>query len=219
MNVLLDRLPLAACLAMDSDRNGTVAVAELVRAVDAAIRGCPGSSPTATPTAVPLSGRCHANNECNSIEVCLEPGGYLGCGICYPDFVIDDWQRCSADADCEEREDAPICQPLGSASRTCSACSGPVSVCLPGCSEEAPCELGQVCQQHRCVAGGCDRAQDCPTTHACKLPDIAGLSAGDVVSGRECVRRACTNDGECGDGFCVEGACYTELGRCQLLPG
>lgn len=177
----------------------------------------PTTSPsmgTATPTRPPgptatlASAACRQSNDCNAaFELCLEPGGFAGCGICYPETEIDrEYQRCSTDAECGN----DICEPLGLPTRTCSACFGPVFVCMPGCSKDDECAAGKQCDRGRCVPQACSADQQCPVHHAC-------LPATDNGSG-VCLRKTCTNDAECSGGFCVKGMCYDALGRCTAIP-
>lgn len=162
-------------------------------------------------THVPFGNSCRNDRDCDfGLQRCLEPGGFRGCGICFPDFMLEGYRRCTNDSECLARGAGEICEPLGDASRTCTPCSGPRSVCLAGCSDAAPCEEGQVCEEHRCVGQPCLQSHECPAAHDCDLP-----SAGQ---GR-CIRRPCVTDVECADGVCVKGACYTELGRCEAIPG
>lgn len=51
VNIALGIQPMSACSAMDGNGNGTATVDELIRAVTAALRGCPAApTPSATPT-------------------------------------------------------------------------------------------------------------------------------------------------------------------------
>jgi hypothetical protein len=175
----------------------------------------PTPSPVATATLA--SGQCRWSGNCDSgYQFCLEPGGFLGCGICYPDSIIDEsYHRCSTDADCHALGDSEVCTELGLASATCSPCNGFVSVCMQGCSGDEECGLGQICEQQRCVGSHCSNDQQCLALFTCAL-------AGDGATSR-CMRRPCTTDTDCGDGFCVAGRsstglCYSELGQCVIPP-
>jgi len=178
----------------------------------------PRGTPTPTafvsprPTDLP-TGRCRRAADCNpNFQICLEPGGYLGCGICYSDGAIDaNFERCTSDTDCNGTDPMQICEPLGRAAQTCSPCGGEgsVKVCLRGCESDASCADGEVCDAQRCRASSCSANADCPRTHQCSR-------AADGSA--RCSRRSCANDSECGGGYCVEGACYDTAGRCHALP-
>jgi hypothetical protein len=53
VNIALGRLPLGSCLSVDPDGDGSVRINELILSVGHALRGCPGSAPTPTPTRAP----------------------------------------------------------------------------------------------------------------------------------------------------------------------
>jgi len=191
VTIVLGIQPPAACAACPAT------IAELVAAVNHALIGCVDTPP----------GRCRQASDCAlSSELCLEPGGFAGCGVCYPDDVIDEmFRRCATDTDCREGR---ICEPLGIPSRTCSPCAGgSVSVCLVGCVGDADCDAAQACVLGRCIGRPCSTEQACPGQYAC--PD-----AGE----RRCVRRTCGGDVDCPGGMCVNGTCHVELGRCELYP-
>jgi len=174
----------------------------------AAFTPTPTPSPTATVTLGP--GQCRTWSDCDSrFNLCLEPGGFAGCGICLNDDMIDSmYRRCHADSDCESFESPTVCQPLGQTSHTCSPCSGsPVLVCLTGCSTDEDCGAGRVCEGSRCIGARCRSDEDC-------LPEDACVSEEGMA---RCVRRACTNDFDCA-GYCVNGLCYSEPGECVLMP-
>jgi len=86
----------ANCIAADRDGNGTVAVQELVAAVDDALAGCPSVTPTATATPDPGLANCgdgtvNGTEECDdgntasgdgcSALCALEPGGDVCAGM------------------------------------------------------------------------------------------------------------------------------------------
>lgn len=172
------------------------------------------STATATPTQPPdptvtlAPHACRQSNDCDAaFELCLEPGGFAGCGICYPESEIDrEYQRCTTDADCG----SDICEPLGLPTRTCSACSGHALVCMPGCTADDQCAPGTRCDRGRCAPQPCISDQQCPAQHSC-------VPAADTGA-ETCQRKACATDLVCGDGFCVKGLCYDALGRCTLIP-
>jgi len=88
--VALGNAPPGACSAF-ACAPPSIAIGCLVRAVGNALLGCP--PPTATPSLPPS--RCRSAADCDpSSQQCLEVGGFAGCGICYPDDVIDtEFQR------------------------------------------------------------------------------------------------------------------------------
>ena len=172
---------------------------------------CVDDTPTPLPTPTGGPSLCRENADCNpSFQLCLEPGGFVGCGICYSDSAIDQhFRRCGRDEDCRDRAESDICQPLGHASRTCQPCSGgTVTVCLSGCSEDDECNVGQVCVAHRCTGRPCSDAQSCPPQHVCVQSPEGGM---------RCARQMCTSDADCSDGSCVRGFCHDNLGRCVLI--
>src|SRR5262249_14890773 len=145
-------------------------IACIVLAVNNALYGCGLAPPTATPTPSPAAtatlaaGQCRRSDDCTPEPFCLEPGGFLGCGTCYPDSLIDQYyDRCSTDADCHVLGDSKVCNQLGLASRTCDPCTGDVSVCMQGCSSgDEECSVGQTCELHRCLGTRCSTDQQCP---------------------------------------------------------
>ena len=199
VTVVLGIQPPTACAACPAT------IAEIIAAVNNALDGCRNTPP----------GRCRQASDCNpSSHLCLEPGGVAGCGACYPDHLIDQmYRRCSTDTECESQPPRPaqggICERLGIESRTCSPCSGSVSVCVLGCTADADCDAAQACVLGRCIGRPCSTEQACPGQSACP---------GDGEGERRCVRRACGSDAECPDGMCVNGTCHSELGRCTLYP-
>lgn len=186
----------------------------LVCADQQCLLNCSCVDDTPTPLATPTGGPslCRENADCQpSFQLCLEPGGFAGCGICYSDDAIDqNFRRCGTDEDCRDLAESNICEPLGHVSRTCGPCSGgPVTVCLSGCSDDDECNSGQVCVAHRCTGRTCSDAQTCPPQHTCvESPEEA----------MTCTRQICTNDADCGDDSCVQGFCYDDLGRCVAIP-
>ncbi len=159
-------------------------------------------SPSSTPT-VPAEDLCREDGDCEpSFLICLEPGGFAGCGVCQT-FPEDE---CRTDADCVALGERYICSEAGP--RLCP-CETPVFVCVQGCSDTPDCDVGEVCDdQNRCVPSPCDDDSDCPEQFSCHE------SQGD---GR-CGRRACDSDPDCPQGFCVQGRCHAELGTCTAIP-
>jgi hypothetical protein len=208
VSIATGRAPVSRCpILLDAPR-----IDYLVQAVNRALRGCDGAptaSPIATRTPVPPGFPCSGNDDCDAVQFCREPGGFLGCGVCLDPPVIDDnFRRCSTDDDCEDSPETPRCEPLGDATNTCPACEGPVSVCFqPACAMDEECEAFEVCAQHRCLGRPCTQDDQCGATHQC--------ASG---SPRRCQRRDCTAATDCGDAFCVNRLCYPELGRCTLRP-
>jgi hypothetical protein len=141
---------------------------------------------------------CRDSGDCeSSAGECIEPGGFIGCGIC-----VDFTPECTSDDDCSG--EVSICAPVGI--RDC-ACSPGVLRCRVGCRSDSGCELGQICDSaHHCVPRKCGPDMDCPSHFGCVLP------AG------ECRRLPCTNDDTCSNGYCVNAECHPYLGTCELPP-
>ena len=140
-------------------------------------------------------GRCRSETDCEGRlgDRCLEPGGFLGCGICR---MPDPSEVCTDDSMCDGR----VCE---RDPRDCF-CGGE-STCRAGCSADS-CEVGEECMPDgHCGPASCDGVAECP-------------SQFDCVEGG-CVRFRCEGDGDCpGEGWCVRGACYDEPGSCTPLP-
>lgn len=186
----------------DRNADGLISIDELIRGVNNALAGCPPVTPP--------EGRCRSQSpDCNaSFQLCLAPGGFVGCGICYSDTDLDQFTRCNTDAECKAVVEDWICGELGPFFRDCSPCFGPVFVCGPGCSGDDGCNEGETCEEHRCVSRRCSIDADCPATFLCASYEPIG----------RCERRSCTSDLNCPEGFCVNAACYPELGRCMAIP-
>jgi hypothetical protein len=170
---------------LDLDDSGTVSINELIAVVNSALVGCP-----------PAEG-CRDSGDCAAQPgaLCIEPGGFVGCGICQP---LED--ECADDAGC------------GVAGMVCvvltpppCACSGSVLVCRPGCRADQECGAGEGCDgDGHCRARRCAQPGDCPPQFGC-----------DAV----CGRLPCAGDADCDPGgFCVLGDCYDALGTCQAVP-
>jgi hypothetical protein len=198
--------PLNVCPAADCPQRGEAFVSCTIEAVNNALNGCPAALPTPTPTLGPA--RCRSNVNCDpSSQFCLVPGGFIGCGICYPEDYIDQtFVRCTEDAECS----APgqICAPLGAVSRTCDACSGPNYVCMPGCTGDGDCDSSQSCEVGHCVGRPCVEGT-CSAFYDC---------APNGRNEYRCARRRCGADDVCQGGTCVNGECYDSPGRCEWLP-
>lgn len=208
VNVTLGNLPASACEAFDCWADHGLPITCAVAAVRNALSGCRVSDPPATPTATLAPFECRHEIDCTAgFGLCLEPGGFAGCGICYPDLVIDeDFVRCDTDTDCA----VGVCEPLGFETRTCTACSGSALVCMAGCAFDDECASGTQCDRRRCVPQRCSSDAPCPPHFAC-------LPTGDGRGGI-CTRSACSIDQDCSDGFCVKGLCYDALGQCTPIP-
>ncbi len=149
---------------------------------------------------------CRTSDDCQpSFAICVEPGGFVGCGICF-----DHPAQCESDGDCGDG--TRICEPIGHNSDTC-ACDPSVRVCVAGCEGDADCGAGKSCDpSHHCVAIHCSDDAPCPANFSCILP-------GDAATGL-CLRTICDSDAECAAdaGFCVAGECHQRPGHCALTP-
>jgi hypothetical protein len=158
-----------------------------------------------------MAGVCRTANDCDvSFEICIEPGGFAGCGAC-----LDHQPECESDGDCGDR----ICEPVGYSAATC-ACDPSILVCVDGCASDSDCPAGQNCGEDRhCAAIPC-RISECggaPCNDPC--PDLFTCSAVIPLSG-ECRRTSCSSDTDCSDrtGFCVNGECHPGPGSCDIVP-
>jgi hypothetical protein len=150
------------------------------------------STPTPTPTKPPSG--CHNTGECEQIGFCLEPGGNPGSGAT-PTFTPT-VPECVSDSDCARFGETFICS---------------TQTCVPGCTAETICAVGQVCAaSHHCVPRPCASDGDCPQFFAC-------YGASGSTSGG-CNRRVCDTDTDCFGGFCVNSRCYDKLGTCIPPP-
>lgn len=134
---------------------------------------------------------CLSSASCrNAQEFCAPPNSAVGCGAC--DSTPG---TCVTDDDCRIVQPATICEP-----RQC-ACFPDSTVCVPGCTTDSDCGVGQSCDvaTNRCDAQPCSTAP-CPDNFDCR-------------SGR-CARRACVDFADC-EGFCVEGLCFEQAGECR----
>ncbi len=151
---------------------------------------------TAVPTPIP-EGMCRNDNDCTQAQICLAPGEFAGCGICYlPE------NTCSSPSDCT---DGYVCAP-----DTSPCLCAPADVCqascqTTGCSDGERCGSSGLCETISCTEG----TFSCPTLTTC--------TAG--APGDGCVRWSCSTDVQCGEGnACVEGHCYETYGTCSYLP-
>jgi len=183
LNIALKHISTSDCMALDTDENEAVGIDELMQAVRAALFGC---DPVPT---------CHDDLECESPSSCLAPGEH-GCGICQP---IE--SNCQFDADCHAADLGQICAPVRP-----QHCCPPALVCQPGCTSDAECAEGEVCNAaHHCALAPC-AGDSCPPHFQCEPRDGAFT----------CHRILCDRDSRCGAGSCVNGACYAALGTCSL---
>ena len=174
------------CARLDTDGNGRITVNELVAAVHNALTGC---------------GQCHDSLECPNGEPCVEPGGFIGCGVCQ-----ERSDECTQDADCRDRGERYICEP---AQPEDCVCDPGIHLCVPGCATTAACGTNEVCDTSlRCVPKPCS-GTECGPLFIC-LADETGVS--------RCVRTPCPGDGVCPGGACVNHRCYAALGMCTLPP-
>lgn len=134
--------------------------------------------------------QCREDADCTGNgEYCAAPGSPSCGGAGCPG------EACTVDADCQAVDPASICET--------DPCCG-MLLCTAGCSAENPCAEGMTCNaDSHCVPQSCVNS-GCPLNFDC--------GAGADPS---CARRSCSSDAEC-DGYCVLGACYGELGYCDL---
>lgn len=153
----------------------------------------------------PVTDTCSDADACDGFaDTCIEPGGFVGCGVCFPPE-----SECNTDDECVGN--ARICAPIGLNPKTC-ACDPSVKVCQQGCWTDGDCTVGQSCDpSHHCVAQRCNGDESCPTHFECILPP-------DSRTG-ECRRRICGEATDCSaNGFCVGLQCYPSPGRCEPIP-
>jgi hypothetical protein len=157
-----------------------------------------------------MAGVCRTANDCDvSFEICVEPGGFAGCGVC-----LDHQAECESDGDCDGDR---ICEPIGHSAATC-ACDPTVLVCVDGCDGDGDCPAGQACGADRhCGPIPC-RTPDRPRSED-SCPEMFTCDPGIPLPG-ECRRTPCASDIDCGEriGFCVNGECYVAPGRCDVVP-
>jgi hypothetical protein len=153
----------------------------------------------------PIDNTCSDADECDGFaDTCVEPGGFVGCGVCFPAEDL-----CDSDAECGGN--AQICAPIGLSAMNC-ACDPSATVCQQGCWTDGDCSVGQSCDaSHHCVAQRCNGDESCPNYFECILPP-------DSRTG-ECRRRLCSEAADCSaGGFCVGLQCYASPGRCEPIP-
>jgi hypothetical protein len=146
---------------------------------------------------------CRDTSDCdNTGALCIEPGGFVGCGIC-----DDRADECSVDEDCAADT---LCRRQPKLS--CGACDGePILTCQEGCVSDAECRDGEVCgDDGHCSLARCLTSVDCNNYFDCSLPDDARTGI--------CERRLCTADVDCNDGLCVNAQCYGSFGHCEIVP-
>jgi len=208
VGIALGKQPLSACAELDVDGGGTISVDELIIAINDAQNGClipftPTATPSATPTLASAGDPCRRTEDCRRPElVCVEPGGFAGCGICR---LEED--QCDIDADCTVQGDGLVCelQPMLGSDCLCH----PTLLCIPGCGGDGDCEIGEQCTASHCVPRKCTGSSDCPRHFSC---------IQQPLNGHICRRSFCSSDADCEDGFCVDSDCYDSLGRCEVLP-
>jgi hypothetical protein len=202
INIALGNTPVSACPAFNCPpctvSSCLPGVDCFLEAVDNALEGCttpmPTASSTPTPTPTKAPSGCHNTSECEQIGFCLEPGGNPGSG---PTFTpTPTVPECLNDSDCARFGETFICS---------------TQECVPGCTVETICAVGQVCAaSHHCVPRPCASDGDCPQFFAC-------YGASGSTSGG-CNRRVCDTDADCLGGFCVNSRCYDTLGTCIPPP-
>jgi hypothetical protein len=147
---------------------------------------------------VVVEGACRSDADCDGpASRCIEPGGFVGCGICQH---LED--PCTFDADCPGDLICELSPPSA-----CS-CQGPVLVCQQGCGGDGDCAEGENCAADRhCRAKPCSSAPDCPAQFRCS--EGAGV----------CQRLPCSEEDDCaGSGRCVNAFCYDDFGSCEAIP-
>lgn len=149
--------------------------------------------------ALPGPEECSAEQDCKNAKMCIAPGEFIGCGMC---FKPED--TCASDKDCAPP--ATICKPAK------CACGGE-STCQPGCKVAADCPEGFFCAPTgQCVEDVClvtdppGADKNCKPNFVCQNP-----------ANPHCYRKKCATSAEC-QGFCVKGLCYSGAGTCSYPP-
>lgn len=159
-------------------------------------------------------GACNDTQDCQSTGgACLEPGGFLGCGVCNNNFVT-----CTDDSDCGAGSVSSdqICERV---SPEDCACDSSISICKDACTQNSDCDAGESCDPDgHCIETPCSTddisARACPHNFECV--EVVCSVDGDC---QVCQRSACDQNSDCAnDNVCVNGECYAELGSCQLPP-
>lgn len=139
------------------------------------------------------NGDCWSQSDCGGGQQCASPGQkrVVCSGTCHMG------QECEHDSSCRSDGAVPlICQ-----DDPCSCPSVGLPTCIPGCSSDADCAAGNVCNNiHRCDNPVCGPGGACPVDFTCN----SGF----------CARNACVSDSECSNA-CVKGLCYDRPGQCQ----
>jgi hypothetical protein len=150
--------------------------------------------------AISGAANCWSNASCSTgggDSVCVTPDkqGGTHCGNCDPLFSPP---GCQNDSDCaSDAGPINVCDP--------TPCGCPFETCVLGCTSDAGCLEGLVCDPtHHCVAPACDASTGtgCPDDFGCQ------------PSG-QCARKTCTADSDCAV-TCVLGACYSRAGYCSM---
>lgn len=164
---------------------------------------------------------CNDSSDCDSSGgICVEPGGFVGCGMCQ-DYLV----TCTADTDCEQTSQGEngiryVCEKV--TPEDC-ACDTSISICKLACEQHSDCAQGERCNpEGHCIATPCTpassevQARSCPPNFSCQ----AALCPVDSTDCFECARTQCASDAECpSDGsVCVNGQCHDEPGSCQFPP-
>jgi|GEM_PF-1557895 len=149
------------------------------------IPGCPDDTPP--------EGQCRTEGDCQDGASCRDADQPMPCGICrHPETACGDDAACQPGEVCEQIVPPRLC--------LCEA----TALCVPACTAETGCPVGQACVAGHCAAATCASEISCPTFFTC-----------DVGTGA-CSRQPCTSDAECGPGHCVNERCFAEFGSCQL---
>lgn len=146
----------------------------------------------------PMDGSCRSDADCDAgmFESCFAPDE-VNCGDCQiPGVPCDAQTLCEPGFACVPFVAACACEP---GAMECVA----VLACLTDgdCMDDALFCSDKVCAQKTCDG----QMFACPA-----LFDCVADAPGD-----HCVRRMCSDDGDCDGGLCVEGRCFAEFGNCE----
>lgn len=179
VNIVLGNFTARRCPAFDPDGDGQVLVNDLIRAVQAALSGCP-VTPTPTPTSEPD---------------CPDPGANpaTGCTSCKPRFHVENAFGIPAPEGLSDGDEEPDGAPPSSSDerRRCV----PDSFCAPS---SIHCSGRGTCVEFPGGTAGCD----CPDGYGgvnCErcLPPYTPVPGGACVRGGGCSETMCNGHGTC----------------------